>query len=253
MTVDAAVLCCCGQDVECCPLTSVAMSFGTISIGFDFTFTDPFSGQLFRRFSTTNFANGEWVPGSFGLSSNLRTPIVLPRRSAGTSDPLFGTIGRCGFRESRFVPANTSFYGWVGNVATVPAGLPATAQNTVIWNGNARLSGQSTGSVSYYIRPFQLNGWNQAGGSWAFEAGIQCGGITVGVVQNWSASGCPVGTEWAPIDIAGGFTYYRGKVRTQTSIFGSMTNLTEPTYSEAQVLQIAASYPESSVFEVSIS
>lgn len=245
MTVDAAVLCCCGgPEVECCALTSVVMQIPSIAVNFDFTY-QWVDGKTYRRFTTngTLDGNGAYVQAGFGLTSNLLAPIVLPRRGSNTVDPSFGTLGRCGYQAFRLVQG-PSYHGWTGGVVTVESGLLPTPSNSTVWDGRAIPIGQSSANVSYYIRPFRQNGWNQTGAPWAFEAGIVCGGITAGLVQTWPQNGCPIGGNWSTADYEGGFTYYRGKVRSSGSIYGSLTSLTPPTWNQQQAALSAASYPE---------
>lgn len=250
MTADAAVLCCCAVADECCDFTAVTMSIASATAEFDILYTD-INGQPKRRFTSAQLDQGIWVPTPITLSSNLRGPIVLDRKGAGASDPGFGTLGRCGYQKQFSVPSNLSFYGWSGNIITVDAGLPADAQNSIVSQGNARI-GAGPHYVQYFIRPFRLNGWNQTDGPWGFEAGLVCGQIGIGVVQGWPFNGCPIGSDFAPIDMAGGFTYYRGKVRVGGSPYGSLFNLTPPNYDAQDAINAASSYGLADGFQVSI-
>lgn len=252
MTTDAAaLLCCCAGEVECCPLSSVLMSIQSLALDFDFQFLNPTDGVIYRRFTTTGvLSGGVYVQGSFGLSSSLLTPIVLSRVGANATDGAFGTLGRCGYRASRTFNS-PSVVGWNGIVATVPASLPATPQNCAIWNGRAVPQGQTIGSVWYYIRPFRMASWNQVGAPWGFEVGVVCGQITAGVVSAWPPNGCPLGSNWSSSNMAGNFTYFRGKVRNGSPTFGSMAVLSEPTWNAQTAQLLADSFPQNP-FQVSI-
>jgi hypothetical protein len=219
------------------------MQIPSISLDFDYLY-EWYDGKTYRRFTTTGQTggNGAYLQGGIGLTANLRQPIVLARKSSSTSDPGFGQLGRCGYQAFRFVQT-PGFHGFTGAVVTVESGVLPTPANSLLWDGRAIPIGQSSANVSYYIRPFRQNGWGQTGGPWAFEAGIVCGGITAGLVQTWPQNGCPSGTNWSPANYAGEFNYYRGKVRHSGSIYGSITSLVQPTYTQQQVALAAASYP----------
>ena len=245
MTTDAAALiCCCGTQEPCCALTSVLFTVQQHIQNFDFEFDNPSDGLRYRRFTSNTIANGQYVPGAFGLSSGLLAPIVVNRVGAGTVDTGFGTLGRCGFRASRSFTSG-QFAGWGGFVVTVRASLAPTTANSVVWNGSAVQQGQSSGTVWYYIRPIRTGGWNATNAPWAFEAGIVCGGITAGCVMGWTPNGCPMGDQWSSANYVGGFNYYRGKVRQGQPTFGSATSLTEPAWNASTAAQIAASFPAS--------
>ena len=245
------MLCCCGgPEVDCCALTSVVMNIPSITVAFDFTY-QWIDGKTYRRFTTSGpLVNGAYEPAGFGLTSNLLAPIALGRKGSGTNDPPFGTLGRCGYQAFRFVQGG-AFTGWTGGIVTVESGLLPTPSNSLVWDGRAIPIGQSSANVSYYIRPFRQNGWDETGAPWAFEAGIVCGEITAGLVRTWPQNGCPIGGNWSTADYEGASTYYRGKVRNSGSIWGTLSSLVPPTWNQQEVALVSASYPEVS-FSITI-
>jgi hypothetical protein len=220
------------------------MQIPSISLDFDFLYESHLDGKIYRRFTTTGATggSGEFLQGGFGLTANLREPIVLDRKSSNTPDYPHGTLGRCGYLASKLVQG-IGYHGFMGRVVTVESGVLPIPANITTWLGNAIPQGQSYGYVRYYIRPWNTAGWNQTGAPWAFEAGIVCGNITAGLVQAWPQNGCPSGTNWSTANLAGHTNWYRGKVRAYTTSFGSLTALFPPNYTQQQAQLLAASLP----------
>lgn len=249
MTVDAAMLCCCGgtgTPVSCCPLTSVVMKVSG-SLNFDYQWLDLATGTSMRRFTAAEIQNNVYVPGPISLTPGMTEPIVLQRFPSNTVDAA-GQHGRCGYGAIRFF-SGTLFPpldGWSFNVVTIPAGMTPSILNVsqfgsiqsgrvvpIVSGGPQPLSG----TAHYYIRAFRQEAYGEPPGAYGFEAGLMCGNIHVGLVRQWPLNGCPPGTAWTTGNYFGHNNYYRGMVRfgpapSFTQLFGSQTppmNHTEQT------------------------